>query len=177
MSAVNKTLILKLNTLSKTLMAGALVLSVAACSEKLNTRGNLLDPERVVEIKPGEQSRQDVAEILGSPSSITSFGSDTWYYIAKRTATFAFFEPKVTERQVLVVKFTKDGKVASIDTRGLEQSQTIQPVDRKTPTHGNKMTVLEQLIGNLGRFKQNTKKNQNPENEIPGESGGTGTGY
>ncbi len=178
MSAVNKTPILKLNTLSKTLMAGALVLSVAACSEKLNTRGNLLDPERVVEIKPGEQSREDVAEILGSPSSITPFGSDTWYYIAKRTATFAFFEPKVTERQVLVVKFTKDGKVASVDTKGLEQSQTIQPVDRKTPTHGNKMTVLEQLIGNLGRFKQNNKKKkQNSENEIPGESGGTGTGY
>lgn len=151
-------------------MAGALVLSVAACSDRLNIRGNMLDPERVVEIKPGEQTREDVAEILGSPSAITAFGSDTWYYIAKRTATFAFFEPKVTERQVLVVKFSKDGKVTSIDTRGLEQGQVIQPVDRKTPTSGNKMTILEQLVGNLGRFKSSAKKRQ-PEDDggdIPG---------
>lgn len=150
-------------------MAGALVLSVVGCAERLDTRGNLLDPDRIVEIKPGEQTREEVAEILGSPSSITTFGSDTWYYIAKRTATFAFFEPKVTERQVLVVKFSDDGKVVSIDTRGLAQGQTIKPVDRKTPTHGNKMTILEQLIGNLGRFRQSRKKRTAVESEIPGE--------
>ena len=166
-----KTLNLKLESISKILLAGALVLSVGACAERLDTRGNLLDPERIVEIKPGEQTREEVAEILGSPSSVTTFGSDTWYYIAKRTATFAFFEPKVTERQILVVKFSEDGKVASVDSRGLEQSRVINPVERKTPTHGNKMTILEQMIGNLGRFRQNTKKKNNPENEIPGESG------
>ena len=157
-------------------MAGALVLSVAACAERLDTRGNLLDPDRVMEIKPGEQTREEVAEILGSPSSITPFGSDTWYYISKRTATFAFFEPKVTERQVLVVKFSKDGKVASVDSKGLDQSRVINPVERKTPTHGNKMTILEQMIGNLGRFRQNNKKKNNPENKIPGETG-SGSGY
>ncbi len=65
--------------------------------------------------------------------------------------------------------------VASVDTRGLEQSRTIKPVERTTPTHGNKMTVFEQLVGNLGRFKQKKKKTVD-ENEIPGEGGG-GTGF
>ena len=65
-------------------------------------------------------------------------------------------------------------KVTMAEQVALEQSRVINPVERKTPTHGNKMTILEQMIGNLGRFRQNTKKKNNPENEIPGE---TGSGY
>ncbi len=138
-------------------------LRLSACESRLNTRGNLLDPERIADIQPGELSRDEVAEILGSPSSITPFGSDTWYYISQRTETFAFFSPEVIERQIVVISFNKDGKVAKVDTLGLEQGQSIDPIDRKTPTHGNKLTVIEQLVGNLGRFKK--KKTRQPRQE------------
>jgi outer membrane protein assembly factor BamE (lipoprotein component of BamABCDE complex) len=152
--------------LSFTLAAGVVVLGLTACESRLDLRGNLLDPERVVEIAPGEQSRDEVAAILGSPSSITPFGSDTWYYISQRTETFAFLAPKVTERQILVVKFDKDGRVAKVDTLGLEAGQVINPIKRKTLTHGNKMTIIEQLVGNLGRFKEaNKKKSQQQKDE------------
>ena len=140
-----------------------MALSLSACESRLNTRGNLLDPERIADIQPGELSRDEVAEILGSPSSITPFGSDTWYYISQRTETFAFFSPKVIERQIVVISFNKDGKVAKVDTLGLDQGQTIDPIERTTPTHGNKMTIIEQIVGNLGRFKK--KKTQTPDEE------------
>ena len=144
--------------LSFILAAGVVVLALSACESRLDTRGNLLDPELVVEITPGEQTRDEVAAILGSPSSITPFGSDTWYYISQRTETFAFLAPKVTERKILVVKFDKDGKVAKVDTVGLEAGQVINQIQRKTMTHGNKMTVIEQLVGNLGRFKEASQR-------------------
>ena len=150
--------------LSFILAAGVVVLALSACEGRLDTRGNLLDPELVVEITPGEQTRDEVAAILGSPSSITPFGNDTWYYISQRTETFAFLAPKVTERKILVVKFDKDGKVAKVDTVGLEAGQVINPIQRKTMTHGNKMTVIEQLVGNLGRFKKaNQRANRKKE--------------
>lgn len=136
--------------------------AVSGCASRLDTRGNLPDPDRVKEIKPGEQSRDEVEEILGSPSAVTAFGSDTWYYISKQTETFAFFKPKVTERQIVVVKFDKDGKVSKIEKVGLEEGKKVIPVERTTPTHGNKMTVLEQLIGNLGRFRKK-QSNKPPE--------------
>lgn len=141
----------------------AVALGLSACESRLNTRGNLLDPERIADIRPGELSRDEVAEILGSPSSITPFGSDTWYYISQRTETFAFFSPKVIERQILVISFDKDGKVVKVDTLGLEQGRSINPIERTTPTHGNKLTVIEQMIGNLGRFKK--KRTQKPDEE------------
>ena len=81
------------------------------------------------------------------------------------TKTFAFFAPKVTERQVLVVKFTKDGKVTAVETVGLDRGQKIDPVERKTPTHGNKMTFLEQMVGNLGRFRKKNSENVAKERE------------
>ena len=132
--------------------------AVSGCVSRLDTRGNFPDPDRVEEIKPGEQSREEVEEILGSPSAVTAFGSDTWYYISKQTETFAFFEPKVTERQVVVIKFDKDGKVTKVEKVGLEESKKVTPVERTTPTHGNKMTVIEQLVGNLGRFRKKQSK-------------------
>jgi outer membrane protein assembly factor BamE (lipoprotein component of BamABCDE complex) len=139
-------------------------LSTAACASRLDTRGNLPDPERLAEIKPGEQTKEDVADILGSPSSITPFGSNTWYYISNRTETFAFFAPEVIDRHIVMVKFGADDKVTSVDTVGLEAGRKIQPVDRITPTHGNQITAFEQLIGNLGRFK---KKGQTPTTSDP----------
>ena len=159
---VIKRRIFKLSTLF--LGASLLALSLSACESRKNTRGNLLDPERVEDIRPGELNRDEVVEILGSPSSITPFGSDTWYYISQRTETYAFFAPKVLERQIVVVSFDKKGKVTKVDTVGLEQGREIIPVARKTPTHGNKLTVLEQLIGNLGRFK-NANKNAAKEED------------
>jgi len=62
-----------------------------------------------------------------------------------------------------VISFDKDGKVVKVDTLGLEQGRSINPIERTTPTHGNKLTVIEQMIGNLGRFKK--KRTQKPDEE------------
>lgn len=145
----------------------AVALSTAACATRLDTRGNLPDPERLTEIKPGEQTRDDVADILGSPSSVTPFGSNTWYYISNRTETFAFFAPEVIDRHIVMVKFGADGKVIEVDTVGLDAGRNIQPVARTTPTHGTQMSVIEQLIGNLGRFKKKGQKPTVPDPNLP----------
>ena len=142
-----------------------LAFCLSSCDSRIHTRGNFLDPEKLVDIRPGEINRNEVLEILGSPSSVMPFSSDTWYYISQRTETFAFFEPKVMNRQVIVISFDEGGKVTNIENLGIEQGRIINPVERKTLTHGNKMTVLEQLVGNLNRF--NSKSNEIAKSELP----------
>ncbi len=132
----------------------ALAFAVFACSPRIDSRGNLPDPDRLAEIKPGEHSRDDVAEILGSPSSVGAFDQEAWYYISKRTEALAFFAPEVSERQVIIVRFDKKGVVTGVETLGLEQGHAVEPVDRKTPTAGTEMSILQQLLGNLGRFNR-----------------------
>ena len=64
-----------------------------------------------------------------------------------------------------MVKFAKDGKVTAVETVGLNRGLEIDPVERKTPTHGNKKTVLEQIVGNLGRFRNKNAENAAKERE------------
>lgn len=134
------------------LFAGIFGLFLGACEQGIQVRGNLPDPELVSKIDPGVHSRADIAELLGSPSTISSFQDSKWYYIGQKTTQFAFFAPEVLERSVVEVSFDGNGVVAETKTYTLADGQDIDPVARVTPTEGKKITFLQQLIGNLGRF-------------------------
>ncbi|MGB0672097.1 MAG: outer membrane protein assembly factor BamE, partial [Rhodospirillales bacterium] len=110
-------------------------------------------PERLADIRPGEISRAEVAEILGSPTNIAPFDGESWYYVSERTETFAFFEPEVKERQVLVLNFDKSGVLRDMKALSLQDGKEVALVDRETPTAGNDFTVIQQIFGNLGRFE------------------------
>lgn len=132
-------------------------LGLAACSPRVDTRGNLPDPETVLEVQPGIHDRTQVASILGSPSTVATFEDDTWYYVSRRTEQIAFFEPEVIDQQVLMVKFDQDGLVSDMKVYGIEDGRIIEPVERTTPTSGRELTVLQQIFGNLGRFNTGDK--------------------
>ena len=125
---------------------------LAGCMPKIDIRGNLPDPERLSEITPGDHSREEVEEILGTPSATAMFDQETWLYISQRTETLAFFEPVVKERKVLILKFNKEGLVSNIEMLSAEDGKKIQPIDRTTPTAGNEFGFFEQLFGSIGRF-------------------------
>lgn len=142
--------------LSLTLLAGAALMSagLSACAPRVDTRGSLPDPDRVLAVQPGIHTRDQVAEILGSPSSIGTFSDKTWYYMSRRTEQTAFFDPEVIDQQVLVVTFDDAGVVSDMKLYGYEDGRVIEPVDRTTPTSGRELTILQQIFGNLGRFNK-----------------------
>ena len=131
------------------LLAAALV---SGCGNVVALHGNQPDPERVSELNTGGFTKQEISEILGSPSSTNTFGDETWYYISERTETIAFLAPEIKERQVLIIKFDKKGAVQEIEHLDLKNGRQIAHVARITPTFGEKLTVLGQVIGNFQRF-------------------------
>lgn len=145
----------------------ALGLAAGACSPRVTATGNLPDPEKLAQIAPGKQTRQQVQQLLGSPSSVTAFNGETWFYISQRTETVAFFRPEIQDRQVVVIRFDQNGVVEDVETLGLESARNLQPVERVTPTAGNEMTVLEQMIGNFGRFRKDEKKKGPTDSPAP----------
>lgn len=132
------------------LACGALALS--ACGNDVQLRGNTPDPEDIAEIRPGVHSRQDVIDILGSPSTVSTFEERRWYYIGQKTQVIAFMKPEVLDRNVLIVTFDDSGLVAGTQSYGIADAQDISPVARVTPTEGRDLTFLQQLFGNIGRF-------------------------
>ena len=142
--------------------------AVMSCAPAVEQRGNLPNPDKIAEIHAGSTTKDEVAKILGTPSSVSVFNNDkSWYYISRRTSQTAFFEPNVLDQQVYIVNFDDQGVVKAIDHRALEDGKEITPVARATPAPGRELSFLEQLIGNLGKF--------NGSSGGGGGSGGGGT--
>jgi outer membrane protein assembly factor BamE (lipoprotein component of BamABCDE complex) len=125
---------------------------LAACSPTIDQRGNLPDADNVLAIQPGVSTKDEVSQLLGTPSTIATFSDKTWYYISKRTETVAFFTPDVTDQEVLIVKFDDSDVVEQVAVLGLDDANDVEMVDRETPTYGQQLTILQQLLGNVGRF-------------------------
>ena len=134
------------------LLVTAFAAGLSACTGRVDTRGNLADPEVVSQITPGESTRGTVEDLLGSPTTVATFNDQTWYYIGRKTEKFAFFKPEVLEQQVVAVHFDPNGVVDDVKLYGPDDAREVELVDRTTPTAGQELSVLQQLFSNLGRF-------------------------
>jgi outer membrane protein assembly factor BamE (lipoprotein component of BamABCDE complex) len=134
------------------LLAGALLAPLAACENITDQRGFAATPGSVDKIEIGAQSREDIVRLVGSPSSVATFNPNVWYYISQKQETFAFMKPKITEQNVLQLTFNDTGRLQAMKKYDLEDAEKITMVSRITPTAGKELTVLEQIMGNVGRF-------------------------
>src|SRR6266851_5417988 len=121
--------------------------ALAACAPTVDQRGNLPEADKVAEIRPGATTRDEVAKILGTPSSTAVFDNKTWYYISRRTKQIAFFDPDVVDQQVYIVNFDERGVVKAVDHKDLKDGREIEPAPGATPAPGRELTFLEQVIG------------------------------
>ncbi len=152
-----------LKRVRRTLAAVTVLLSVlgaGACAPRVHNQGNELDPERLGKVEPGKTNRDQVLELIGSPSNTATFGPEVWYYISQRVHTTLFFRPEVDDRKIVAVAFDENGVVSEIEEVNLADGRAVRPVERATPTAGHELTVFEQVFGNFGRF---TKKQPKPQ--------------
>jgi outer membrane protein assembly factor BamE (lipoprotein component of BamABCDE complex) len=142
----------KLTPLSFALVAA--IGLAAGCTKTVDLRGNLPPADQLALIKVGTTTRDEVQTYLGTPSNVTPFGDETWHYISSTTEQEAFFKPELVERKVITVVFDRAGIVRAMETKGLADGKDVTPVDRETPTAGKDLNLLQQLIGNVGRFSK-----------------------
>ena len=140
------------------LACAALPLVAAGCTPIVSNRGNMLDEERIAQVKPGTSSKNDVFEALGSPTIVSTFDDNTWYYVGQRTEREAFFEPELVAHKVIEIKFDDTDHVRTVDRIGLEQTTEVAAFPETTPAAGREITFMEQLLGNIGRPSSKKKK-------------------
>jgi len=138
--------------LALTLGVGLLLAGASGCEEQVDVRGNLPDAKTIASLKPGQSTRAQVETTLGTPSSVATFDQETWYYIGGREKTVSFFKPELLERRVIAVRFDKSGVVQDVRQLDADNGKDVTLVERETPTKGKELTLLQQLIGNIGRF-------------------------
>jgi outer membrane protein assembly factor BamE (lipoprotein component of BamABCDE complex) len=153
----------------RSIQLGLALLALAACTNPVDQRGNLPEADKLAQIKPGSTDKATVTQLLGSPSTVGMFDPNTWLYISQKTRVMALREPELLDQQVVAIAFDDKGIVRDVVHRTMADGETIVPNPDATPAPGREFTLLEQLIGNFGRFS-GTKKSEGGSN-TPGGGG------
>ena len=138
----------------------ALAVLLGACEPTIANRGNIVDPDRLAEIKVGASTREEVATKLGTPTQVSTFDDKTWYYMGRQTEQYSFLDPEVLKQKAVEIKFDDNGTVTAVNDLDLSNAENVAMVERTTPTYGNDNTFIQQLIGNLGHVGPMQKKQE-----------------
>jgi outer membrane protein assembly factor BamE (lipoprotein component of BamABCDE complex) len=127
---------------------------VAGCGSDKYARGHAVDAEDLAMLRPGIHTRGDVLATLGSPSTKSFFGTESWYYIGATTEQYAYYAPEELDRKITALSFDARGQLQEIKEYTMKDGKVIQPNKETTPTVGHEISVIEQLLGNVGRFSK-----------------------
>ena len=148
------------------IIAASLAAAAGACAPVVATQGFQAVDAKPQDIEAGVDTRETVLAKLGTPSTTSTFESDkVWYYLTQTTQRYTYNKPQVSQRTVTEITFADSGdKVAYVRTLGLEDGRQIAMEHRETPTRGRQLTILEQLLGNVGRGQL-----PRTEDDVPGQ--------
>ncbi len=142
-----------MNSVTLRLSAAAAMLAAAAACAPVQTYNGFRADYNNVEIplpQVGVDTRDTVLQRFGSPSTTAVFDRTAWYYVSAVQERVAFYNPRITDRHVMVVRFEGEA-VAGVESFGVERGRVVSYDSEETPTRGRELGVLEQLLGNVGR--------------------------
>ena len=132
-------------------LAASLGLSAGACSigEEFQ-RGYLLDERAVQGVKTGMNAEQ-VLQTLGTPSTVSTVGNKSWYYISQTSRRrVAFMGEAQTDQRVLAVYFDKGFKVERVALYGVQDGKVFDFISRTTPSSGQDQNFVGALFRGIG---------------------------
>lgn len=137
-------------------VAGTILLSGTACVAIYRNHGYVPSEEELAAISVGVDTRDSVAEAIGTPGASGVLEQGGYYYVSSRVRHYGAKEPQVVSRQLVAISFDQRGVVRNIERYGLEDGQVIPLSRRVTSSSVEDKTFLRQLVGNLGRFNPGT---------------------
>ena len=146
------------------------LLATGACAPLTSYSGFQAIESDPKDIAVGTDTKSTVRGKLGSPSATSTFDPNVWFYMNQIKARIAFRKPTVTARNVTAITFNKDSEtVESVSSYTLKDGKVIAFNGRETPTRGREMTVLEQLLGTVGRGSMLPQDDETVPGNRPGD--------
>ncbi|MFG1402210.1 outer membrane protein assembly factor BamE [Xanthobacter sediminis] len=109
-------------------------------------RGYVLS-EGALDQVPVGSSQEQVLLVLGTPSTVATVNGQVFYYISQTAQKVAFLKPEITEQKVLAIYFDKNNRVSRVAQYGLKDGKVFDFVSQTTPTSGEDLSLVQQLIG------------------------------
>jgi outer membrane protein assembly factor BamE (lipoprotein component of BamABCDE complex) len=110
------------------------------------THGYVQSEDAIAQISVGS-SREQVILVLGSPSTTSTIGGESFYYISQKNArSMAFMQPALVDQRVLAVYFDDKGTVKDIANYGMQDGKIFDFISRRTKTTGQDVGFIGQLF-------------------------------
>ncbi len=146
--------------MTKVIFLFSLLLVCSSCIKTIHTSGHLFEEKEIAALKK-IQNKEELENLLGSPTTVSEFGQETWYYITSKKESIAFLKENLIEQNIIAVAFKKNGIVDNIiyySEKDAKHNHEI--VSEVTIVKGNDSTTTQQFFGNIGRFNKSKKEDR-----------------
>ncbi len=131
-------------------ICGAVFMVLGGCAPTIVKHGHQFQENDVQKVQTG-MSQQQVAGVLGSPTTTAAVSSgQAHYYISSTEKQTAFFTPEETDRMVVAVYYSQFGAVDRIAQYGLKDGKVVNYSKNQTPNSARDESMIKSLFRNLG---------------------------
>lgn len=138
--------------MKKSLLFLPLLFCLVSCAPKKQTHGYMPTPSQVALLKPGVSSKAQVVQLIGTPAFINDFADNRWNYVAFRTEQIGFEKPDIVNYDVLQLVFNDEQILQSLQQSNRDSLVELSYDTEATPASGREMGLMEQFLGNIGKF-------------------------
>ena len=130
------------------------IFCTSSCITRVEKRGYMFDLSDSHLLQEGVTSKERVLKIMGSPTIISDIGDETWVYYYENIERLLFFIPSIEERQIIVLRFDREGVIKELKSLDLEdRDQKLSFNSKYTEVESHETGFFKSIFSNVGQVK------------------------
>ena len=121
------------------------------CSPRISRHGNIFSDDELKILQTTRLNKTEIIEILGQPSTKSTFSDNIWYYIFFIQKEKAYFQVKNSSNKVLKIKFDDEQNVETYNIIKNNQSIKIKTVKVNSDTSVFNRGIARELLDSFIR--------------------------
>ncbi|MFK8040549.1 MAG: outer membrane protein assembly factor BamE [Rickettsiaceae bacterium] len=138
------------------------VFGLQSC-KTVNLRGQYVDDVTIEQMQGKALTKDEVTEIVGSPTIITDYANNSWYYVHRITYHRMWMYATVQNQRIVQLIFDQENKLQDIVLTENSHNDNISINNECTETFGNNnINSLQNFVKHIGKYNKskNTKSRQ-----------------
>ncbi len=144
--------------LKKLVSIFVVLVALSSCVQNVYKHGSEESLDAFLALKQKKVRKVLVSDEVGTPSVVSTFNKNIWYYVSTATKRVSFFKPEVIESRVIQVSFNKAGVVSDVKIYVIDKKRKLKFSSDKTAVKGDDAGLFKDFLYNFGRFNKLNKK-------------------